>query len=243
MARRRKHDVDQNLVVGYVRVSTEEQKLGPQAQIDQIREWCEREGKTLCAVCEDIGVSGASPLEKRPGLLQAVVELRDRQAGAILVVRHDRIARDIGLAVAIEKLIEDVGAVLLSCDGVGNEATAEGEMVRNLMRVLAQYERQLIRMRTRAALAVKKRRGLRHNKNPPYGYAWDKENRLVADAREQRALAAIRDMRGGGTCLREITESLERQRKRCPPRGKCWHMTTVARIVRRLEEAGELKRA
>jgi len=243
MGRRRKHDVDQALVVGYIRVSTEDQKLGPQSQIDQIEDWCTREGKTLCAICEDIGISGASPLEKRPGLLQAFVELREHRAGSLLVVKHDRVARDVGLAVAIEKLIGDVGAVLLSCDGVGNEATPEGELVRNLMRTLAQYERQLIRMRTRAALAVLKRRGLRHNKNPPYGYDWNKENHLVPNVREQQALAAIRDMRGGGTCLREIMESLERQRKRCPPRGKCWHMTTIARIVRRLEEAGEIKRA
>ncbi len=67
-ARRRWRDLDPKKVVGYVRVSTDEQALGPEAQKTALEAWCKAQGARLVAVCEDIGVSGATSLEKRPGL-------------------------------------------------------------------------------------------------------------------------------------------------------------------------------
>ncbi len=43
MARRRKKDADPSLAVGYVRVSTDEQVLGPEAQREALNDWCDRE--------------------------------------------------------------------------------------------------------------------------------------------------------------------------------------------------------
>jgi len=63
--RRRKRDADPDKVIGYIRVSTDEQALGPEAQREALNAWCEAHGARLCAVFEDIGVSGAIPLEKR----------------------------------------------------------------------------------------------------------------------------------------------------------------------------------
>ena len=41
---------------------------------------------------EDPGVSGAVPLEDRPGLAQALVYTMTKGAGALVVARHDRLA-------------------------------------------------------------------------------------------------------------------------------------------------------
>ena len=56
--RRKKRHTDPKVVVGYVRVSTDEQALGPEAQLQAIHSWCDAEGATLAAVHDDIGVSG-----------------------------------------------------------------------------------------------------------------------------------------------------------------------------------------
>ena len=40
--RRNKRDADPKKVIGYIRVSTDEQALGPDAQRDALNAWCER---------------------------------------------------------------------------------------------------------------------------------------------------------------------------------------------------------
>jgi DNA invertase Pin-like site-specific DNA recombinase len=92
MARRRKRDADPSLAVGYVRVSTDEQALGPEAQREALEGWCERHGARLCATFEDIGVSGGTPLEKRTGLNVALDALAEHGAGVFLVAKRDRLA-------------------------------------------------------------------------------------------------------------------------------------------------------
>ena len=57
MARRRnKRDTDPKKVIGYIRVSTDEQALGPDAQRHALNAWCERHDARLLAIHEDIGV-------------------------------------------------------------------------------------------------------------------------------------------------------------------------------------------
>jgi hypothetical protein len=60
------------IAVGYVRVSTEEQVLGPEAQRVALARWAEGRGLQLVVVHEDRGVSGAAALDRRPGLLAAL---------------------------------------------------------------------------------------------------------------------------------------------------------------------------
>jgi site-specific DNA recombinase len=55
--------------IGYARVSTEDQGLSLEAQHAELTAWCARHGVELVTVLEDHGVSGAAPLDKRPGLV------------------------------------------------------------------------------------------------------------------------------------------------------------------------------
>ena len=48
--RRRKRDPDPKKAIGYIRVSTDEQMLGPGAQRDAIEAWCARHDAELVAV-------------------------------------------------------------------------------------------------------------------------------------------------------------------------------------------------
>lgn len=49
--------------------------LGPEAQRAALLRWAEVRGLQLVAVHEDRGVSGAAPLDRRPGLLAALDSL------------------------------------------------------------------------------------------------------------------------------------------------------------------------
>ena len=81
-------------VLGYVRVSTEEQKssgTGLQAQRRAIIAECERRGWHLVEVIEDAGFSAKDM--KRPGVQEALRVLQDGKATALVVAKLDRLSR------------------------------------------------------------------------------------------------------------------------------------------------------
>lgn len=222
---------DSARVVGYLRVSTDEQQLGPEAQRRALETWCAAHGAELVAVCQDHGVSGGAELVRRPGLLAALDALGAHGAGVLLVAKRDRLARDVMVAAMVERLAERSGARVLSADGIGAEQTPEGMLLRGLVDLFAQYERALIRSRTKAALAVKRARGERVGEIP-YGYSIAADGRRLAEnPAEQRVLALIRELRAAGLSLRAVTERLNETV--APLRGARWHLRTVHRLAQR----------
>jgi DNA invertase Pin-like site-specific DNA recombinase len=69
------------IAVAYIRVSTDEQRLGPEAQRAAVEAWAAREGVQVAAWCVDQGVSGASAIEARPALCTALTALREHGRG------------------------------------------------------------------------------------------------------------------------------------------------------------------
>jgi DNA invertase Pin-like site-specific DNA recombinase len=228
VARRRK--TDPKCVVGYIRASTAEQKLTPEAQRKALEAWCKRRGKRLVAVYEDLGVSGGLELERRVGLLTAIDALSEHRAGTLLVSKRDRIARDVIVSGMVERLVERQGAKVASADGVGNGSGPEAQLMRTMIDAFAAYERALIRARTKAALAAKAARGERTSLHAPYGWRVGEDGvRLVKVPDEQRILSRILRLRESNLSIRAIADRLNE--RGLPARGKRWHPTTVARIL------------
>jgi len=134
------------MLIGYARVSTEDQTLA--LQIDALRvAGCER-------VFEDI--SSGSVVE-RVGLNQAIDQVRE---GDILVVwRLDRLGRSLTQLIALvtELARRDVG--FRSLTEQIDTTTSSGKLVFHIFGALAEFERNLIRDRTRAGLAAARARG------------------------------------------------------------------------------------
>jgi site-specific DNA recombinase len=156
------------LAVAYIRVSTDEQRLGPEAQRAAIEAWAAREGIQVAAWRIDQGVSGGSDLGDRPGLVAALGELRALGAGLLVVAKRDRLARDVYVASTIERAVAQGGARVTSADGTANGDTPADAFMRTVIDGAAAYERALIRARTKAALAAKRARGERSGE-VPYG--------------------------------------------------------------------------
>ncbi|MBN1773173.1 MAG: recombinase family protein [Deltaproteobacteria bacterium] len=226
----RKHG-DTKRAIGYLRVSSDDQALGPDAQRAALERWARAQGVELVAVHADLGVSGGAELDKRPGLLAALADLSTNGAGLLLVAKRDRLARDVVVAGMVERLVERAGARVTSADGAGNGDGPEAALLRGIMDVFAQYERALIRARTRAALAVKRGRGERLGGDLPYGYHAAQDGvHLESDDDEQRVIAAARDLRAEGLSLRAIGAALE-ARGLLPRSGRRWHPETVRALL------------
>jgi DNA invertase Pin-like site-specific DNA recombinase len=220
---------DPRKAIGYLRVSTEDQALGPEAQLASLRQWATLHRVEIIEVMEDRGVSGAAPLEARPGLLAALAAMGRHGAGVLLVAKQDRLARDLVVAAMIERLVERNGGRILSADGIGAGDGPESALLRAMVRAFAEYERALIRARTSAALQAKRARGERAGQ-VPWGYSLGPDGRsLVVEPLEQGAIAEAKRLRAEGLSFSKIAGALAATGFQ--PRGRYWHPQTVARIV------------
>ena len=208
MGTRRNKQGDPSKVVAYLRVSTGDQRLGIDAQRDAVTAWCEANGAEMVACIFDQGVSGALPIERRTGLLDAVMALQTHGAGVLLVAKRDRIARDAMIALIVEAEVAKAGAVIVSTDGSGNGNGPTDKLVRTILAAVAEHERAMIAARTRAALASKRARGQRTG-GVPFGFRLTADgSTLEADPAEQAMVARIHALSADGLSLRDIAAEL-----------------------------------
>lgn len=216
--------------VAYIRVSTEDQNLGPDAQREQIARWAAANGVQIVAEYVDHGISGAAPLDERPGLLSALSTLTEHGAGYLLVAKRDRLARDIMIAAMVDRLVERDGAQVVAADGAGNGNSPEAALLRGVVDLFAQYERAMIRARTKAALAVKKSRNEFTGGAIPFGFDVV-EGRLVPNVQQQAAIQQMKVLHTAGKSLRAIGSWLTEQGY-LPASGR-WHAESVKLVLNR----------
>lgn len=226
---RRARPGDPRRAVAYLRVSTEDQRLGPEAQRAAVEAWAKREGVAVVAWHVDQGVSGGADLSDRPGLIAALGELRAAGAGVLVVAKRDRLARDVGVAAAIERATEASGARVVSADGVGNGVEAADAFMRAVIDAAAAYERALIRARTKAALRAKRARGERAGACP-WGYRADDAGRLVPEPGELAAATLAHQLRGEGRSVRAVVRELDARGVRGRT-GRPLQLAAVARML------------
>lgn len=217
----RKAKSDSAVAVAYLRVSTDEQTLGMEAQRSAIAAWAERQGVTVVRWCEDLGVSGGAELEKRPGLLEALGAVRDLRAGILVAHKADRIARDVYVSELVKRELRAVGASVALVEGIcGDDPFSE--MAGTIMDAAARMERRLIAARTKAALEIKKSRNERTGGSLPYGFQLRQDGiHLEPHPEEHPVLVRILDLRRMGLGGRRIAAALTAEG--FPPRGAAWN--------------------
>ena len=162
MGRTRKAISNTPGIVGYVRVSTDEQAvsgLGLAAQRQAIEAEAARRGLPLLAVYEDAGISGKSLA--RPGLSAALADLDAGNGTVLLVAKLDRLSRSVHDATGLMQRAERAGWGLVAMDANVDTTTPQGAAMTQVLAVFAELERRLIGERTKDALAVCKAQGVK----------------------------------------------------------------------------------
>lgn len=219
--------------IGYIRVSTDQQAeegVSLDAQKARISAWCAANDYELVAVFDD-AVSGGAEIDKRRGLLLALDAVKAHKAVALVVFKRDRLARDVMNAAMIERLVSKVGAKVVATDGGGNGDAPEDFLLRGIQDVFAQYERMLIRFRTKAALAHKKANNEKYAP-VPFGYREALDKRLEVVAAEADLVAQIVKQRESGRTLQAIANDMN-QRGVVGKQGGKWYPSTVKVILAR----------
>jgi DNA invertase Pin-like site-specific DNA recombinase len=134
------------MLIGYARVSTDDQKLN--LQQDALR----------AAGCEQIFEDRLSGVKAaRPGLTSAIE--RARPGDTLVVWRLDRLGRSLKDLIELTEILKSQGVGLHSLQESINTTSSSGQLVFHLFGALAEFERNLIRERTQAGLTAARARG------------------------------------------------------------------------------------
>lgn len=202
------------LMLGYSRVSTEEQansRNGLEAQRHAIDTEAERRGWTVEHYADE-GVSGKIV---GPRLLEVLQLLASGQADGLVVSKLDRLSRSIINAATVIENAQKQGWSLVVLDMDLDLTTAAGRLIARQLVSFAEYERELIGERTKAALAAKKARGERIGR--PRLAKPGVVRRIVMD-------------RDAGLSFAQIARALEAEDILSPAGRPTWQASTVRRI-------------
>ena len=149
------------MLIGYARVSTNEQNL------DLQRDALVRAGVSARNIYTD-KVTGVK--SDRPGLKQALSHLRE--GDTFIVWRLDRLGRSLRHLIDTVTLLKNQGVSFKSLTENIDTSTATGNLVFQIFGALAEFERNLITERTVAGLIAARargRKGGRPRRNPSSG--------------------------------------------------------------------------
>src|SRR5882757_2193921 len=138
----------------YARVSTNDQQTIP-LQIRSLREYAARRGWTIAIQVKEVG-SGASERQLREKLLEAA---RRRQIDVVLVWRLDRWGRSVADLLATLQELDYLGVGFVSLTEALDLTTPAGRAMAGLLSVFSEFEREILRERTRAGLAHARQNG------------------------------------------------------------------------------------
>lgn len=152
------------MLIGYARVSTDDQNLD--LQHDALK-------KAGCDKFYDDHMTGSKII--RPGL-EAAIDFA-RQGDIIVVWRLDRLSRSLKDLIEMVALLDEKGIGLKSLHESIDTSSSSGKLIFHIFGALAEFERNLIRERTHAGLVAARSRGRKGGR--PKKLSIDKANLAV----------------------------------------------------------------
>ncbi len=221
--------------VAYYRVSTERQGksgLGLEAQRDMVRELLNGGRWQLIGEFTEIE---SGTVKDRP-MLKAALELAKKNKATLIVAKIDRLARQ---PLFIEQMLAGKVPFMCADQPELNQFTAQGEFMLRMLSAMGKLERDYISARTKAALAVLKKKGKKlGSPTPKIGSAIGVESiKAKADAYADRVGPVVRDImrKSGATTLREIAAALTARGIETPRGNSEWHISQVSNLLKRIK--------
>jgi DNA invertase Pin-like site-specific DNA recombinase len=220
-------------VVGYIRVSTQDQGrsgLGLEAQRENIERFCQANDFTVVEWYSDTQSGKGDETDNfRPGLTAALAHAR-KLKGKVMIAKLDRLSREVAY---ISNLMKKQRTPFVACD-LGPNAD---DFNLHIYAAFGQRERTFISERTRAALAAKRERGEKlGNPNLDAVRLLGHQRRAeIANDYAEKMLPTIQAFRGLGYSLRKTAAEMNKSglvTQRC---GR-WSAMQVARVLDRQKQ-------
>lgn len=180
------------------------------------------------------GKSGASLLDERPGLMEAVEWIADGRADGILAPNLDRLARELTVQEAVLSYVWALGGRVFTADhGEHLEDDASDPMrtaMRQMRGVFHQLDRGLIIKRLTEGRAAKGSKGGYAYGAPRFGQRVV-DNELTDDERENAIAEQFEQWRDEEQLSIRAICNRANEQGLLSKRGGKWHPTTVARLL------------
>lgn len=204
-------------------MSTERQGhsgLGLEAQQKAVQDYARANGIELLQ--DFIEVESGTKI-KRPILLQAL-EVCKREGALLLIAKLDRLARNVAF---VSKLMES------DVDFIAVDIPFANKLIVHIMAAFAEYERDLISIRTKDALQAAKRRGVELGR---YGKVLALQNKQASINFAAQMKPVVRKYQQKGyDSTRRLTGILnDRAVATFTGHGK-WHTNTVHRLLKQIQ--------
>lgn len=210
-------------VIGYARVSTEEQGDdggGLPGEHDAIEREAERHGWVIVDMVDEVQ-SGKS-LRRRPLLERAIARIERGEANALVVSKLDRLSRSVmDFGILVDRA-QRKGWAIVVVDPAIDMTTANGRFFANMLVTMAQWEREMIGQRTREGMAAKKAQGTLRG---PVGRPSKLPSAVIRRIRREFEL---------GASLRGIATGLNDDEVPTGQGGAKWHASTVKSVLNRM---------
>lgn len=204
-------------VIGYLRVSTDEQAVSGLGLGDQRGVIATEAARRDWADIEYLSDEGFSAKNlSRPAIATALDMLAKGQASVLVVSKLDRLSRSLLDFATLMDRAKREGWELVVLDLAIDTTVPSGQLMANVMAAFAEYERQLIGARTSAALQQLKAQGKRLGR----------PRTLSAEV-----TARIVSARGEGQTLAGIADSLNRDGIATARGGARWYASTVKAVL------------
>lgn len=196
--------------VGYVRVSTSHQAdegISLDAQRNRVEAYSNLYGLNLLEIVEDAGMSGKT-IAGRPGIQKVLDLVSSRTISHLVVVKLDRMARNVKECCEIVEHLEKTRVSLHSVTEKIDTGSANGRLFFTILAAMAAWEREMNGERVKAALSHKKLCKERVSRYAPYGFVFSEGGKLVEDYREQEVIKKVHDLRKNGLSVRGIARDI-----------------------------------
>jgi len=140
-------------------------------QEDAVRGYAAAHGIKVVREFYDAAVSGADPVDSRPGFSDMVAYMLGNGARTVLVETANRFARDLIVQETGYKLLKDKGIELIAVDSPDSfvSDTPTAEFIRQVLGAVAQLEKAMLVSKLRGARDRKRREKGRCEGNPAFG--------------------------------------------------------------------------
>ncbi len=136
----------------------------------------------------DHGYSGGTL--NRPAFQKLMQDVKDHQVDVIVIHKIDRISRSLSDFVKIHDFFEQHGVALVATSQLFDTSTPVGRMTINLLATFADFEREMIRERTREKMGATRKKGMWTGGRPVLGYYLE-DKQLKVNEEEANQVRAI----------------------------------------------------
>ena len=218
-------------VIGYIRVSTEYQKLKENSinnQIKSINEYCNRNDFDLVEIFEDNGISGL--ISNRIGLTEMIDKIKSENIDCVIVYSLSRLGRKLKDVIQFIELLEKKNIKFISLKENFNSNDIVGKLMFNILGSINEFEVNILSQRISDVKQYKK--SVKEVYCGKILFGTDrKDNKLVKNDKEFKVLELITDLRNKGNSYFKISKYLN-DHNILSKENKCWYGSSVRSVYK-----------